>query len=75
MQKLFNQDFFIDSIKKSLENYEKFWPRSTEKLKPIHEFIAISLKNIWWNHIYEYFYNSTWNKELKVDWKYYPENS
>lgn len=71
---LFDEEFFIKSIKNSLQKYNEFWPRSTEKLKPIHEFIAISLKNIWWNNIYEYFYNSTWNKELKVDWKYYPKD-
>lgn len=73
-EKLFDQDFFIHSIQSSLQKYEEFWPRSTEKLKPIHEFIAVSLKNIWWNHIYEYFYNWIWNKELKVNWKYYPKD-
>ncbi len=72
--KLFDEQFFIDSIKESYKKYEEYGPRSPEKLRSIHEFIAISLKNIWGNHIYEYFYNSFGNKELKVDGKYYPKD-
>lgn len=71
LQTFFDEAFFIESIEKSLLMYETHGPRSPEKLKPIHEFIAVSLKNIWGNHIYEYFYNSCENKELKVSWKYY----
>jgi len=53
--------------------YKEHGARSTEKLKPIHKYIAGVLKSIWGNG-FEVHYLGADSKELTVAGKYYPKD-
>jgi hypothetical protein len=65
-----NNSELIKALNQSYENYHKYGPRSTEKLKPIHEYFAKILKKIWGKE-YDIHYLGNSSKEKKVNGKYY----
>jgi hypothetical protein len=43
---MYNENNFIEAISQSFANYLVYGSRSTQKLKPIHLFLAETLQNI-----------------------------
>jgi hypothetical protein len=69
---MFDEKSFITAVEESFRMYKKRGARSTEKLKPIHRYIANVLKSIWGND-FDVHYLGTESKEWKVTGKYYPK--
>jgi len=69
---MYNEQEFIKALEQSFKMYKKHGARSTKKLKPIHTFIANTLKNIW-DKSYSIYYMSDDTKEIAVEGKYYPK--
>ncbi len=67
---MINEKELTLALNKSYQNYLKFGPRSTEKLKPLHEYFATLLRKILGNSFEIRFLGSS-SKEKKVDGKYY----
>jgi hypothetical protein len=44
---MYNEKNFSKAISESFKKYIEFGARSTQKLKPIHDFVAQTLQNIW----------------------------
>ncbi len=63
----------IKAIQESFKRYKKFGPRSTQKIMPIHKFMADTLKDIWGND-YEICFLGENSKEAKIAGKYYDKN-
>lgn len=63
----------LKAISASFANYKSYGARSTQKLKPLHDFLASTLLNIWGTE-YKVKYLAENNKELKVAGKYYDKN-
>lgn len=70
---MYKEDDFIKAISDSFNKYKEFGARSTEKLKPIHKFLAETLQNIF-GADYELHYMGNNSKESSVEGKYYPKN-
>lgn len=70
---MYTEKDFIKAISQSYQKYIKFGARSTEKLKPIHNFVAQTLQNIWGND-FSLHYMGEISKEITVEGKYYPKN-
>jgi hypothetical protein len=68
----YNHLDFIESVKKSFENYNQFGKRSSKKVSPIHNYLADVLCSIYGSE-YEV-YCSDRNKEFKATGKYYNKN-
>lgn len=64
---------FIKAISQSYQKYIEFGARSTEKLKPIHNFVAQTLQNIWGNNFSVHYIGEN-SKEITVEGKYYPKD-
>jgi hypothetical protein len=63
----------LKALSKSFENYLEYGARNTEKLKPIHLFLANTLQSIF-GQDYETHYLGENSKELTVEGKYYPKD-
>lgn len=61
---------FIKAISESFKKYIEYGARSTEKLKPIHSFVAQTLQKIF-GEGYELHFMGENSKEIKVEGKYY----
>jgi len=70
---MYNENDFLKALSQSFKNYLEFGARSTEKLKPIHLFLANTLQNIFGKD-YETHYLGENSKELTVEGKYYPKD-
>ena len=70
---MYNENNFIEAISQSFENYLEYGSRSTQKLKPIHLFLAETLQSIFGKD-YETHYLGENSKELTVEGKYYPKD-
>jgi|AntAceMinimDraft_17_1070374.scaffolds.fasta_scaffold00511_10 hypothetical protein len=70
---MYNETKFLKEISTSFQKYIEFGPRSTEKLKPIHKFVAQTLIKIWGRNYKVHFMGEN-SKELKVKGKYYDKN-
>jgi len=70
---MYNENDFLKALSQSFENYLEFGARSTEKLKPIHLFLANTLQNIF-GEGYQTHYLGENSKELTVEGKYYPKD-
>jgi hypothetical protein len=71
---IYSEQKFIKAVEQSFKMYKLHGARSTEKLKPIHKFVADTLSEIW-GKTYEFHYiggNNT--KEMTVEGKYYPKD-
>lgn len=64
---------FIKAISQSFKKYIEHGSRSTEKLKPIHNFVAQTLQTIF-GEDYELHVMGDDNKEMKVEGKYYDKD-
>jgi hypothetical protein len=72
-KEMYNEKQFIKAIEQSFQMYKLHGARSTEKLKPIHKFVADTLKGIW-GKSFEIHYMGDKKKEMTVDGKYYPKD-
>ncbi len=70
---MYNEQDFIQAISVSFQKYQKFGARSTQKLKPIHKFLAETLQSIFGAE-YELHYLGDGSKEKTVEGKYYPKD-
>lgn len=70
---MYNEGNFLTALSQSFKNYLVYGARSTEKLKPIHSFLAGTLQNIF-GQGYEIHYLGKNSKEFTVEGKYYPKN-
>ena len=70
---MYDEKDFLRALSRSFENYRTFGARSTEKLKPIHLFLANTLQNIF-GEGYQTHYLGENSKELTVEGKYYPKD-
>jgi hypothetical protein len=70
---MYNENDFLKALSQSFKNYLEFGARSTEKLKPIHLFLANTLQNIF-GEGYQTHYLGENSKELTVEGKYYPKD-
>ncbi len=70
---MYNENNFLKALSQSFENYLEHGARSTEKLKPIHLFLADTLQSIF-GQDYETHYLGENSKELTVEGKYYPKD-
>jgi hypothetical protein len=64
---------FIKAISQSFKKYIEHGSRSTEKLKPIHNFVAQTLQKIF-GETYEIHFLGDETKEMKVKGKYYDKD-
>ncbi len=64
---------FIKAISQSFKKYIENGSRSTEKLKPIHNFVAQTLQKIF-GETYELHFLGDETKEMKVKGKYYDKD-
>jgi hypothetical protein len=80
---MFTEKAFIAAVEESFRMYKKYGARSTEKLKPIHRYIADVLKSIWGEQFEIHCLDTTPRginrvgkkvKELTVKGKYYPKD-
>lgn len=67
---VFNKEEFEEALSRSFKKYKESGPRSTEKLKPLHEYMANVLKEIWGKQ-YKIYYLGDPEKEYTVEGKYY----
>jgi len=70
---IYNEKEFIKAVELSFKMYKLHGARSTEKLKPIHKFIAETLAKIFGKN-YELHFMGDENKEMTVAGKYYPKD-
>jgi hypothetical protein len=70
---MYNEQQFLKAIEESFRAYKEYGARSTQKLRPIHKFVAGTLSSIW-GQGYELHYMCEGSKELTVDGKYYPKD-
>ena len=70
---IYNEKEFLKALELSFKMYKMHGARSTAKLKPIHNFIANTLKNIFGN-TYDFYYMSDETKEMTIEGKYYPKD-
>jgi hypothetical protein len=70
---MYNENNFLKALSQSFEKYLEFGARSTEKLKPIHLFLANTLQSIF-GQDYETHYLGENSKELTIEGKYYPKD-
>ena len=70
---MYDENDFLKALSQSFKNYLEFGARSTEKLKPIHLFLANTLQNIF-GEGYQTHYLGENSKELTVEGKYYPKD-
>lgn len=70
---MYKEKDFLKALSKSFENYLEYGARSTEKLKPIHLFLANTLQSIF-GQDYEMHYLGENSKELTIQGKYYPKD-
>jgi hypothetical protein len=70
---MYNEQDFIKSISESFAKYKEYGARSPEKLKPIHVFLAQTLRKIFGLN-YQYHHLGEGSKELTVEGKYYPKD-
>lgn len=68
-----NKIDLLKTISVSFQKYQEYGARSTQKLKPLHTFVAEAMATIW-GEDYELRYLGEETKELTVDGKYYPKN-
>ncbi len=69
----YNQKEFLEAMSESYKKYIEHGARSTEKIKPLHLFVANTLKEIWGDN-YQIDYIGTDSKEKKVKGKYYDKD-
>ena len=67
---MYKEKELLKSLSISYKKYIEYGSRSTEKLKPIHKYIADTLIKIWGNS-FQVHYMGKVNKEMKVSGKYY----
>ncbi|MDR2126550.1 MAG: hypothetical protein LBP63_06960 [Prevotellaceae bacterium] len=70
---MYNEKQLIEAIEQSFKMYKLHGARSTEKLKPIHKFIADTLSTIWGKK-FEICYMSDNTREKTIEGKYYPKD-
>lgn len=70
---MYKETKLIQAIKNSFEKYKEYGARSTQKLVPIHKYIADTLKEIW-DKDYEICYIGKNNREATIEGKYYPKD-
>jgi len=70
---MYNEKKFLDALSVSFKNYLEYGARSTEKLKPIHLFLAETLQDIF-GQGYKTHYLGKNSKEFTVEGKYYPKD-
>jgi hypothetical protein len=70
---MYDEQNFLTALSTSFEKYLNHGSRSTEKLKPIHAFLAGTLQGIFGKR-YEIQYLGTNSTELTVEGKYYPKD-
>lgn len=70
---MYNENGFLKALSQSFKNYFEYGARSTEKLKPIHLFLAKTLQNIFGQDYQTHFLGEN-SKELTVEGKYYPKD-
>jgi len=70
---MFDEKSFIAAVEESFRMYKKHGARSSEKLKPIHRYVADALKSIWGSG-FEVHYLGAGTKELTITGKYYPKD-
>lgn len=68
----YNEQTFLAAIQTSYIKYKEHGARSTEKLKPLHLFVADALRIIWGSKA-EIHYMGEGVKELAVKGKFYPK--
>jgi hypothetical protein len=69
----FSEEKLIKAISESFKRYKEFGARSTEKLKPLHLYIANVTQFIWGNDFQTHFMSEE-TKEITVEGKYYPKD-
>ncbi len=69
---MYSETTFLKAISESFQKYIEHGARSTEKLKPIHNFVAKTLQNIWGKDFEIHFMGED-TKEITVEGKYYPK--
>jgi hypothetical protein len=70
---MYSEKSLLKAISESFQKYIKHGARSTEKLKPIHNYIADTLKNIWGTNFTVYYMGND-SKEMTVRGKYYDKD-
>ena len=70
---MYSETDFLGAISQSFKNYMLYGARSTEKLKPIHQFLGKTLHNIFGEE-YQTHYLGENSKELTIEGKYYPKD-
>ncbi|MDR0941900.1 MAG: hypothetical protein LBM68_06700 [Bacteroidales bacterium] len=70
---IYNEKEFLKAIEKSFKAYKIHGARSTEKLKPIHKFVAETIGEIF-GKSYELHFMGVGSKEMTVEGKYYPKD-
>jgi len=70
---MYDENDFLKALSQSFKNYLEYGARSTEKLKPIHLFLANTLQSIF-GEGYQTHYLGENSKELTVEGKYYPKD-
>ncbi len=70
---MYNKKNLLKSLSVSYQKYLEYGSRSTEKLKPIHKYVADTLKKIC-GETFQLHYMDNNNKEMKVSGKYYDKN-
>lgn len=70
---MYNENEFLKALSQSFKNYLDYGARSSEKLKPIHLFLANTLQSIFGKD-YETHYLGENSKELTIEGKYYPKD-
>jgi hypothetical protein len=70
---IYNEKDFIKAVEQSFRMYKIHGARSTEKLKPLHKFIAETLSKIFGKGFELHFIGND-NKEMTVTGKYYPKD-
>jgi len=69
---MYNHQEFIESVKRSFENYNQYGKRSSRKVAPIHNYLANALSLVY-GEGYEIFCSER-NNEFKATGKYYNKN-
>jgi hypothetical protein len=70
---IYNEREFIKAVEQAFKMYKLYGARSTEKLKPIHKFVANILAAIWGKD-FDLHYMGDETKEMTVEGKYYPKD-
>ncbi|MDR1848095.1 MAG: hypothetical protein LBR17_08300 [Bacteroidales bacterium] len=70
---LYNEKEFITAIEESFKMYKLYGARSTQKLKPLHLYVAKMMSEIWGKDFDIHCIGEN-NHELNVEGKYYPKD-